>query len=159
MPTVPFNLTDKSGKVRTTEIRQAHLDTGCNVNLISRKAFQRDGHLLGPDMAVHNIKPFTVQLADGKSESVTLQVAQNACLAIGKAFYPLSFLIVENLTVDYLIGFPFLFMYDAQIKPARAKISLGVPQSNLINKQEGFDRLYQTVDIKFHTKKLTLITV
>ena len=118
-----------------------------------------DSKSFGPDMKVYNIKPFNVHLADGKSETTTFQVVLNACIAIGKAFYPLSFLVVENCTVDYLIGFPFFFMYDAQLTPARSKMSLGVPKKNLIDKEAGHHGPYQTVDVKFHTRKLTLTTI
>jgi hypothetical protein len=158
MPTVNFNLVDTSGNVLEAETRKAFLDTGCNVNLVSKRAFQANSKSFGPDVKVYNIKPFNVYLADGKSETTTYQVVLNACITIGKAFYPLSFLVVENCTVDFLIGFPFFFMYDLQLKAASSTLSLGIPKKNIIPEKR-HSGPYQTVDVKFHTRKLTLTTV
>jgi hypothetical protein len=115
MPTVEFKLTDKKGNV-LKETRDMHLDTGCNVNLISRKAFNTDFAKLGPDVVVYRIRPFIVSLADGKSHAVTMQLVDNAWLAIGQAFYPVFSLIVDHLTQDYLIGMPFLYMARSNLQ-------------------------------------------
>eukprot|EP00884_Botryococcus_braunii_P009959 jgi/Botrbrau1/18965/Bobra.0100s0002.1 len=154
MPTVGFQLMDKSGAVMPNAFRAAYLDTGCNVNLMSRRAFARDGGCMGSEAVLHKIKPFHIQLAHGKSGTITVESISKARIVIGKAFYTMDFLIVENLTTDYLIGFSFMFMYNLQIKPANAQLAIGVPQNNMIVKEPY--RPYQTLPIKFTTKKLTL---
>jgi hypothetical protein len=114
---------------------------------------------LGPEAVVCKIRPFTVSLADGKSHAITMQLVDNAWLAIGPAFYPVFFLIVDYLTQDYLIGMPFLYMYDGQIKPAAREFAIGVPKKNLISKNpEKYYKPYHTTPLKFSTKKLTLAT-
>jgi hypothetical protein len=157
MPTVEFRLTDKKGTV-LNETREMYLDTGNNVNLISRKALNRDFAKLGPEAVVYKIRPFTVSLADGKSHAITIQLVDNAWLAIGPAFYHVFFLIVD-LTQDYLIGMPVLYMYDGQIKPAAREFAIGVPKKNPISKNsDKYYKPYHTTPLKLSTKKLTLAT-
>jgi hypothetical protein len=66
----------------------------------------------------------------------------------------MDFLVVENLTTDYLIGFSFMFMYNLQIKPANSQLAIGVPQINMVAKDPY--RPYKVLPIKFTTKKLTV---
>ncbi len=71
-------------------------------------------------------KPFAISMADGVCKSVCSQVLTVGRIVIGHATHEMSCLIVDKLAVDYLIGFAWQLMYDLQLKPKNAVISLGV---------------------------------
>jgi hypothetical protein len=65
---------------------------------------------------------------------------------------------VDHLAVDYLIGFAWQLTYNVQVKPQSSSASLGVTPEAWIHKYRPY-RPYQTVDLKFSTKTLTLLEV
>lgn len=133
--------------------RVGAFDTGCNVNLMSKKAFLRDKHLFAKAV-VKDIKPFRVNLADGRSKTVTMKVVAELKIVIGKSFYLVTFLVVDELTTDFLIGWPFMLQYDVQLKPKQSVFSLGIPPNNLLD--PNYKRPYQTQDLAFETKNKSL---
>lgn len=74
MPSTPITFLGSDDKPGFNEKRQAYLDTGCNCNLMSRRAVERDLKFLGPNAIVKNIKPFSVSVAVGQIKSYCLQV-------------------------------------------------------------------------------------
>jgi hypothetical protein len=156
MPNFKFQFLDTSHKPSINRI--AFLDTGCNVNLMSEKTLQRDMHFFGPKAKVKQIKPFNVCLADGKSQSMTLKAVTDVQIVIGKVWYPASFLIVSNLATDYIMGFPFMYQFNIQIKPSESKFAIGIPAKNVLQPIPN-DKTYQTRDLSFSTKRMTLVEV
>jgi hypothetical protein len=126
MPSIPITFLGGNGKPVLDAHRQAYLDTGCNCNLMSRSALERDLKLLGPKAVVKNIKPFSVSMADGQTKSYCSQVLLDARIVIGHGVYDFACLIVDQLAVDYLIGFAWQLTYNVQVKPQSSSVSLGV---------------------------------
>lgn len=157
MPSFDFSFLNAKGNGPLADIsRVAVLDTGCNVNLMSSAALERDWKLFGPAVKLRNVKPFNVRLADGQTQAHTVKVLQDVRLTIGKAWYQATFLVVDTLAHDYMLGWPFMLQYDVRLKPSRASMSLGLPVSNLLVKPELPIAQFQTVKIQFRTKQMTL---
>ena len=155
MPSINISFLGKDGAPLDTH-RQVHLDTGCNCNLMSKHALERDLKLLGHRVTVRNIKPFSISMADGVCKSMCSQVMEHGRIVIGNATYELSCLVVDKLAVDYLMGFAFQLTYDFQLKPKNALLSLGVTPDAWISKKREY-RPYQSVKVTFSTKHLTLL--
>jgi hypothetical protein len=113
--------------------RTASLDTGCNVNLISHRAFARDFALMGPRAKTHTIKPFRVGLADGKASTHTCTAVQNAEFVLGDAAYDASFLVIRDLAQDYKIGMPCFMRYNVRIYSEETAFAVGVPKTACIS--------------------------
>ena len=137
-------------------LRTGHFDTGCNVNLMSAKAFAADQHLF--THTIKKIKPFRVNMADGRSHTMTVRALDNVIFCMDKAYYVATFLVIDNLAIDYLIGWAFMLQYDVQLKPMRSKYAIGLP-SNQIMRPDTHDpnMTYQLLDLSFKTKKMTLV--
>eukprot|EP00884_Botryococcus_braunii_P005280 jgi/Botrbrau1/14753/Bobra.0103s0003.1 len=106
-------------------LRMGHFDTGCNVNLMSAKAFAADQHLF--THTIKKIKPFRVNMADGRSHTMTVRALDNVIFCMDKAYYVATFLVIDNLAIDYLIAWAFMLQYDVQLKPMRSKYAIGLP--------------------------------
>lgn len=160
MPAFKYGVMSKQGKLLPNVTRVAYFDTGCNVNLMSRRALERDIDFLGPDAKVVNIKPFNVNLADGKTQTLTITAVQDVRMVIGKGWYLASFLVVDNLATDCLIGMPFMLRYDVQIKPHRSNFVIGLTSKNLVNPDHNPPGSgYQFHDLQINTKRITLVAV
>jgi hypothetical protein len=109
--------------------RTASLDTGCNVNLMSHRAFVRDFGLMGPRVRRFSIKPFTVGLADGKASTHTCTAVQDAEFILGDAVYDASFLVIRDLAQNYIIGMPWLIRDNVRIFSEDSNFAIGVPKS------------------------------
>jgi hypothetical protein len=158
MPQFKFSFLDKQGKPVPDVLRSAYFDTGCNVNLMSSRALKRDAHMLGPEAQILKVKPFNINMADGKSRTVTFTAVQRAKLVIRRGWYHASFLVVDDLAADYLIGMPFILQYNVQIKPQEGRFILGLPQKNMIDQnQRTSPSAYQVAELHIATKKLTLV--
>jgi hypothetical protein len=72
MPTFKFGFIDPQGQPHLVDSRVAHLDSGCNCNLISQKTLSRDLKLFGPQARLVKIRPFQLNLAYGKSKTVAM---------------------------------------------------------------------------------------
>ena len=137
-------------------IRTGHFDTGCNVNLMSAKAFASDHQFF--THAIKKIKPFRVNMADGRSHTMTVRALDNVVFCLDKAYYVATFLVIDNLAIDYLIGWAFMLQYDVQLKPLRSQYAIGLPKSQLMDPENHDPRLnYQVLDLSFKTKKMTLV--
>ncbi len=155
MPTITIGFMGKDGAPMDFT-RQAHLNTGCNCNLMSKHALQRDLKFLGPNAVVKNIKPFPISMADGMCQSVCSQILTGGKIVVGHATYEMSCLIVDKLAVDYLIGMAWQLMYDLQLKPKQSLVSLGVTQDAWFHPRRKYQS-YLTVKAALATKHLTLI--
>ena len=89
---------------------------------------------------------------------MTVRALDNVIFCMDKAYYVATFLVIDNLAIDYLIGWAFMLQYDVQLKPMRSKYAIGLP-SNQIMRPDTHDpnMTYQLLDLSFKTKKMTLV--
>jgi hypothetical protein len=137
------------------EERIAHLDTGCNISIVSTRAMLRDRNMYGDACRISRVRPFTIQFADGRTTSAAHLAVQDAMVIIGKCKYQVDLIVMENLSTEYLFGFPWFVTYDAQIKPFDRKVSIGVEKKSFIGNEKHYQP-YQEVDLSFSIKLLTL---
>jgi hypothetical protein len=135
--------------------RTASLDTGCNVNLMSYRAFVRDFGLMGPRAKTYSIKPFRVGLADGKASTHTCTAVQNAEFILVDAVYDASFLVIRDLAQDYIMGMPWLIRYNVRIFSEDSNFAIGVPKSSWISDKPY--RSAQLIPMHIKVKKLNFI--
>lgn len=100
MPCVQLHVGTNEQGTGPAVVRSACLDTGCNLNLISRRAMESDIHLFGDDVTLHKIKPFTIQFADGRSTTDSHYAIEKAQVVLGTCSYEVNFIVMENLTTD-----------------------------------------------------------
>jgi hypothetical protein len=93
--------------------------------MISGKALKRDWAGLTRYGTVHDLKPFTIQMADQTITS-TQKAVQGARIVIGSAWYEVDLLVAPTLAHDYILGFGFQLVYNAQLKPQQAIMTIGV---------------------------------
>lgn len=141
--------------IGSTEVRKAHLDTGCNINLVSTKAFLRDKHLYGDKCSVNKVQPFVIKFADGRTTSASHVAVDSACVVIGDAAYEVDLIVMDNLSTDYLFGFAWMFEYDVWVRPQASTVSMGVSSEDYLGEEEKPPK-YQHVPISYSTKVLTL---
>ena len=137
-------------------IRTGHFDTGCNVNLMSARAYAANQHLFSSEQ-IKGIRPFRINMADGRSHTMTMRVVEGVVMSMDKAFYISTFLIIDNLAIDYLIGWAFMLQYDVQLKPARSQYAIGIPRDNILDPLMNPSREYQLLPLSFKTKRMTLV--
>lgn len=155
MPTFRFGFIKQSGEPLYPNSRTAHLDTGCNCNLMSKRALVRDKRFLGPSARIIKIRPFKVGLADGKAHTLTCLAVQDVSMLIRDAKYRANFLVVENLAQDYLLGMPWIITYDAQILAQNSKMMLGAAVEDWVSSKP--HRFYQEIDLEIRVKKMAVV--
>ncbi len=89
-------------------------------------------------------------------QTMTLKVVTDAHIVIGKVFNVASFLVIGNLAT-YRFGWSWMLQYDVQLKPMLSKFAIGIPPNNRMTDEEKIP--YQTKDLMFATKKMTLTVV
>ena len=135
MPAVQFKFLSENGNSPISDSqRTAMLDTGCNVNLISVEAVQRDWRLFGAQAKLQQVRPFHVRLADGKTQANTVQILRDVKIVLGHAWYSATFLVVEKLAHEYMLGWPFMLQYDVHLHPHDRQLEIGLPIRNLLVK-------------------------
>lgn len=158
MPCVQLHVGTNEQGTGPAVVRSACLDTGCNLNLISRRAMESDIHLFGDDVTLHKIKPFTIQFADGRSTTDSHYAIEKAQVVLGTCSYEVNFIVMENLTTDYMLGFPFMWEYNVSLRPQANTMSIGVVHDNWFGsvKRNGTPPAYQIIPIQFKTKLLEI---
>eukprot|EP00884_Botryococcus_braunii_P000502 jgi/Botrbrau1/10452/Bobra.0133s0059.1 len=146
----------KPTQFSTMAVRTGHFDTGCSVNLMSAKAYAANQHLFSSTQ-IKGIRPFRINMADGRSHTMTMRVVEDVIMCMDKAFYISTFLIIDNLAIDYLIGWAFMLQYDVQLKPARSQYAIGIPRDNVLDPMMSGAREYQLLPLSFKTKRMTLV--
>eukprot|EP00884_Botryococcus_braunii_P001722 jgi/Botrbrau1/11550/Bobra.60_1s0004.1 len=136
-------------------IRTGHFDSSCNTNLMSGKAYEANKHLFTPAQ-IKGIKPFRINMADGTSHTMSLRVVEDLVICMQDAYYIATFLIIDNLAIDFLIGWAFMVQYDVQLKPQLSKYAIGLPRNQLMQNVSE-KRTYQMLELAFKTKKMTLV--
>jgi hypothetical protein len=133
----------------------AALDSGCNICMISEKALARDWSQITRFATVHDLKPFTIQMAD-QTITTTQRAVQGARIVIGNAYYEVDFLVAPTLAHDYILGFGFQLVYNAQLKPRDAKLTIGVEEGTWVSDTKPY-RPYQHVPLKFSSKAMPFV--
>jgi hypothetical protein len=141
--------------LESTDERIGHLDTGCNINIVSYKAMMRDKGKYGENCKISKVRPFTVQFADGRTTSAAFYAVEEAIVVVGAAKYEVDFIVMENLSTEYLFGFPWFTTYDVQTLPFRSHMSIGICKEDFLGKDEDYQP-YQEIGIRFNVKALTL---
>jgi hypothetical protein len=159
MPCVQFGFNLEHIHNAPNIVRTAHLDTGCNINLVSLRAMLRDKNWYGPNTVIHKVKPFNIQFADGRTTSSAHAVAQNARITIGPATYEVNFIVMENLSTEYMLGFPFMYEYNLSIHPQQHSMSIGVCPEDWLGdlNESGNPPAYQNVQVSFKKRVLELM--
>jgi len=157
MPALKFGfLSPHNREILYPNSRVGSLDGGCSVNLISRSTLERDFHLFGPKAEVHQVKPFSVELADGKSVTATTTCVTGAQIVIGHAVYEVDFFVMDNLAREYLLGWPWQYEYDVVTMPQKSQISIVIDSPNSYLRKDRPFKDTQWVPIHFRTRLLTL---
>jgi hypothetical protein len=135
--------------------RIGHLDTGCNINIVSYRAMARDRSSYGEKCKISKVRPFTVQFADGRTTSAAYYAVEDAVVVVGAAKYEVDFVVMENLSTEYLFGFPWFTTYNVQLLPFISRMSIGICKDDFLSEEDVYQP-YQEVDIRFNVKALTL---
>jgi hypothetical protein len=149
MPKVEMGFYNPDLRVQVKGLSAA-LDSGCNICMVSEKALKRDWAALTRYGTVHDLKPFTIQMADQTITS-TQKAVQGARIVIGSAWYEVDLLVAPTLAHDYILGFGFQLVYNAQLKPQQAIMTIGVHEGTWVSDRKPY-RPYQHVPMHFSSK-------
>jgi hypothetical protein len=74
-------------------------------------------------------------MADGRPHTVTVKAMQDIIICMNKAYYIIiaTFLMIDNLGIDYPIGWPFMLQYDVQLKPLKSLYVFGLTQNQVLD--------------------------
>ncbi len=100
--------------------RIAHIDTGANLCLVSRSAYERDFFGLlefGDLIPLHG---HTVCMANGAPVEIA-EMVQGARLVIGRAFYEVDLYIIPDCAHDYILSMGFMVTYGASLDMRRER--------------------------------------
>lgn len=153
MPTIQAAFYNPDSKVQVSDVTLS-LDTGCNVCIMSEKALARDWDSITKYGVVHNLKPFSVQLAD-ESVSNTHKGVQGVKFVIGQAIYDIDFLVAPSLAHDYILGFGFQATFNLQIKPHEGRVTLGAEKANWVGAKNYTP--YHSVSFSYAGKRIPFL--
>ena len=162
MPSFDFGFVDSQDNPIHVKARTGHLDTGSNISMVSKAAFEADRHLYGPAARLVKIKPFPIELADGDSHAYVHEILKDAVICVGHAKYDLDLLIAPVLAVDYLFGNNFIATWDVTFRPKPSVLTMGVePQNYLHSADQRKKKRYtvtQEVPVKYRIRRVPMPT-
>jgi hypothetical protein len=99
-PTFSFGFVNSQNEPILSNSRTGHLDSVSNMTMIRKEVFEEDRSLFGEKSCLLQIKPFSIESADGQAHAVITHMLKDATVCIGCAKYEVDFLVAPDLAVD-----------------------------------------------------------